>query len=290
MRIGIGLPTYLGAGPDPQLVLDWARLSDEAGFAALAVHDRPNHWTWEPLMALAAAATVTRRARLMTSVLLLPPRAEGLVAKQAAVIDQLSAGRLDLGLAPGARPVDFEALGGPYEKRGTRFNQQLSTLVDAWAAARDGDDVPGPPPFQDPHPPLWIGGYTDAAVRRTIRYGAGHVIGAAGSQAMARRTAEVREAARQAGREVIFAGLAYVAYGADRRTAEEAERQLLGYYGTLRRPFNEMVHRGEGEALEEQLNDYRRARLDLLILMPTIPELRQVELLAEALLPKAGTA
>lgn len=287
MRLGIGLPTHLGAPPDPGLVLQWARLADEAGFAALTVHDRPNHWTWEPLAALAAVAPVTQHARLMTSALILPPRPEGLVAKQAAVVDQLSGGRLDLGLTPGARPIDFDALGGSFEQRGARFDRQLGRLGELWAAARGADDdTSGPPPVQVPGPPLWIGGYTDAAVRRAVRYGAGYIIGAAGSDAMAKRIPEVRRHASQRGRELEFAGMAYVAFGADNRTAERAERELLRYYGTLRRPFEEMVHRGGADALEAQLGEYRLAGLDLLILMPTIPDLGQLESLADELLPR----
>lgn len=287
MRIGIGLPTHLGAPPDARLVLDWARLADEAGFAALTVHDRPHHWTWEPLASLAAAAAVTHRARLMTTAMLLPPRPVELVAKQAAVVDQLSGGRLDLGLTPGARPVDFEALGGPFEQRGARFDRQLGKLVELWTAARGGDgEVSGPAPVQVPGPPLWIGGYTSAAADRAVRYGTGYMMGAAGSEAMGARFAEVRERAKHAGRNLDVAGMAYVAYGGDQRTAEQAEQHLLAYYGTLRRPFEEMVHRGDADALAEQVDDYRRAGVDLLVLMPTIPELGQLEALARKLLPR----
>lgn len=292
MRLGIGLPTHLGAPPDPRLVLDWARLADEAGFAALTVHDRPHHWTWEPLSSLSAAAAVTQRARLMTTAMLLPPRPVELVAKQAAVVDQLSGGRLDLGLTPGARPVDFEALGGPFEQRGARFDRQLGRLGELWAEARGGDgEVSGPAPVQVPGPPLWIGGYTSAAIDRAVRHGAGYMMGAAGSEAMATRFAEVRERAERAGRSLEVAGMAYLAYGGDQRTAEQAEQHLLAYYGTLRRPFEEMVHRGDADSLAEQLDGYRRAGVDLLVLMPTIPELAQLEALAERLLPRvAATA
>lgn len=289
MRLGIGLPTYLGAPPDPRLVMNWARLGDEAGFASLTFHDRPHHWTWEPLASLAAAAAVTQRARLMTTAMLLPPRPVELVAKQAAVVDQLSGGRLDLGLTPGARPVDFEALGGPFEQRGARFDRQLGRLVELWSAARGGDgEVSGPAPVQVPGPPLWIGGYTSTAVDRAVRYGTGYVMGAAGSEAMATRFPEVRQRADRAGRHLELAGMAYVAYGGDNQTAERAEQHLLSYYGTLRRPFEEMVHRGDADALAEQLDDYRRAGVDLLILMPTIPELGQLEALADKLLPRVA--
>jgi len=290
MRLAMGLPTHLGAPPDPGLVLQWARLADEAGFSSLAVHDRPNHWTWEPLAALAAVASITQRARLMTSALLLPPRPEGLVAKQAAVVDQISGGRLDLGVALGARPVDFDTLGGPFEGRGARFDRQLQRLGELWAGASAGDDdISGPPPVQRPGPPLWIGGYTDRAIRRAVRYGSGYMMGAAGSEVMAKRATEVREHAAEHGRTLNVAGMAYIAFGAAEQTAERAQRELLRYYGTLRRPFEDMVHRGDADALEAQLDEYRVAGLDLLILMPTIPELAQLESIAGELLPRLGS-
>ncbi len=290
MRLGVGLPTFLGRPPQASLVVDWARAADEAGFAALGTHDRPSHWTWEPLTALAAASVVTTRIRLMTSVLLLPAREERHVAKQAAVVDQLSGGRLELGLAPGARPQDFDALGGRFEGRGPRFDRQLEALEQAWAAAQPlAIDAPGPPPVQHPHPPLWLGGYTDAAIRRALRHGHGYIFGAVGIDAAAERAPEIRRRAREAGRTIELACLAYVAVGADQRTAEEAERRLLEYYGTLRRPFDELVHRGDPEQLVESLAPYRAAGIDLLLLMPSIPELSQLDALARGVLPRLAS-
>jgi alkanesulfonate monooxygenase SsuD/methylene tetrahydromethanopterin reductase-like flavin-dependent oxidoreductase (luciferase family) len=86
---------------DRKLMLDWARLADEAGFHVLGTIDKPNFDSWDPLVTLAGAAAVTERARLATAILQLPNRNEVLVAKQAAVVDQLSGGRLDLGIAQG---------------------------------------------------------------------------------------------------------------------------------------------------------------------------------------------
>ena len=83
MQIGVGLPGYLGTAVDAALVLEWARRADEAGFAAVAAHDRPDHDAWDPLVTLAAVAPITRRVRLVTTVVVLPPRDAGLVAKQA---------------------------------------------------------------------------------------------------------------------------------------------------------------------------------------------------------------
>ena len=101
MKLGIGLPNTMAYETDRALLLEWARTADEAGFHGLSVIDKPNYDSWDPLITLAAAAAVTERARLVTGILQLPNRNEVLVAKQAAVIDRLSEGRLELGLALG---------------------------------------------------------------------------------------------------------------------------------------------------------------------------------------------
>src|SRR2546423_11005399 len=111
MEIGIGLPAAI-PGVDGRTVIEWARRADAQGFSWLGVIDRLVYPNYEPLIALAAAAAVTQRARLVTAVLLAPLHANSaLLAKQAATIDRLSGGRLVLGLGVGSRPDDFDASG-----------------------------------------------------------------------------------------------------------------------------------------------------------------------------------
>lgn len=106
MKLGIGLPNTLAHGTDRRLMLDWFRMADEAGFYSLSTIDKPNYDSWDPLTTLAGVSGVTERSRLATTMLQLPNRNEVLVAKQAAVIDQLSGGRLDLGVSIGGRKDD----------------------------------------------------------------------------------------------------------------------------------------------------------------------------------------
>jgi alkanesulfonate monooxygenase SsuD/methylene tetrahydromethanopterin reductase-like flavin-dependent oxidoreductase (luciferase family) len=96
VQLGLGLPNNSLYGLSADLLLDWARLGDDAGVGVLATVDRPNYDLWDPLCTLAAVAAVTSRARLATYILVLPPRNEVLIAKQSAVIDVLSRGRLEL--------------------------------------------------------------------------------------------------------------------------------------------------------------------------------------------------
>src|ERR687885_2648863 len=111
MDIGIGLPNAV-RGVDRSGIVDWARRAEEAGFSSLGTIDRIVFPNYESLVSLAAAAAVTERIRLVTDILIAPLRTNTtLFAKQAATIDNLSGGRLVLGLAPGGRPDDYEVSG-----------------------------------------------------------------------------------------------------------------------------------------------------------------------------------
>ena len=108
----------------------------------LGTIDKPNFDSWEPLITLAGVAGVTERIRLATTILQLPPRNEVLVAKQAAVVDQLSGGRLTLGIAQGGREDDYEILGAVGKGRSARFEEQVRRIREIWANARTSDRTP----------------------------------------------------------------------------------------------------------------------------------------------------
>jgi probable F420-dependent oxidoreductase len=117
---------------------------------------------------LAYLAAMTRRVLLGTSVYLLPLRNPLLAAKQAVSLDRLSEGRLVLGVGVGWLESEFAALGVPYRERGRRTDEAIAVLKDL--CGPDSADFL-PKPVQRPHPPLWIGGRSDAARRRAARAG-----------------------------------------------------------------------------------------------------------------------
>ena len=287
MKLAIGLPGYLGTLVDAALVMEWAKRADEAGFAALAAHDRPDHDTWDPLVTLAAAATVTKQARLITTTLLLPAREAGHVAKQAATIDVLSGGRFELGVGVGVRDVDFAALGSDLSRRGRRLESQLRRIDELWQRSiQHGDEsgVLGPPPVQRPRPPIRVGGYQAAAYRRAVELGDGYFFGNAGAQAMRAKIPEIREVYRAAGRpDLPIGGLAYFAATDDPDRLSQAEANIKHYYGTLAKPFDELVLTGDQTALRDKIGAYRDAGLDILYLFPTLPELSQLTEIARFL-------
>ena len=295
MKLGIGLPNTMAHETDRRLMLDWARLADEAGFDVLGTIDKPNYDSWDPLTTLAGVASVTEQIRLATTILLLPPRNEVLVAKQAAVIDQLSDGRLTLGLAQGAREDDYELFGVPFRGRSERFERQVTRIREIWDGARESDrehGVLGPAPVQAPAPPIWVGASTPKSVERAARIADGFLFGTAGSAAMVERAPGIRDVFAAHGKpDATIAGLAYVAIGDDPPTAlAEATHHVVRYYGRLWTEPENLIHHGPADKIAEELAAYAEA-VDVLIAVPEIPDLGQVEQLAEHVLPAyAGAA
>jgi alkanesulfonate monooxygenase SsuD/methylene tetrahydromethanopterin reductase-like flavin-dependent oxidoreductase (luciferase family) len=290
VKLGIGLPNTLAHEIDRSLFLSWARIADEAGFHGLATIDKPNYDSWDPLASLAAAAAVTDQARLATTILILPAYNETLVAKQAAVIDQLSGGRLDLGVAVGGRPDDFELLEATFDDRGRRLPAQIARIREIWEGARTSDHdhgAVGPAPVQEPGPPIWVGGSSEPAMKRALDIGDGYLFGTPGPERMAQMTPWLREeTAKRGNTDYPIAGLAYVAVGDDPAKAlEQGVHQLIRYYGKLWREPSEICHAGPGEAIAEVVATYAESGIDLLYVFPQIPDLAQVERLAEDVLP-----
>src|SRR5579885_3362041 len=117
MRVGVGLPNGV-PGTDGQLIITWAHKADEGPFSSLGVVDRIIYDSYDPLTALAAAAAVTRRVLLATTIVIGPLHNTTMLDKMAASIDEHSNGRMVLGLAVGARKEDYDAVGAEYRTRG----------------------------------------------------------------------------------------------------------------------------------------------------------------------------
>src|SRR3954470_24722774 len=169
MEIGIGLPSTI-PGVEGRTLLEFARRAETAGFSTLGTIDRLVYGNYEPLMALAGAAAVTERIGLTTAILIAPYRANtALLAKQVATLDQLSAGRLTLGIAVGGREDDYEASHVDFGRRGRMFDAQLDELQRLWGGEPRGyAGSVGPARVHEGGPPLLMGGTSHAAIRRTV--------------------------------------------------------------------------------------------------------------------------
>lgn len=136
----------------------------------------------EPLTALTYLAAVTDRVRLGTAICLVPQRNPVYTAKQVADLDLLSGGRVELGIGIGWLKEEFDALNVPFAKRGLRTDEYLQVMKSLWTEETSsfaGELYQLPPcrfypkPVHQPHPPILVGGESDAALRRAARHGQG---------------------------------------------------------------------------------------------------------------------
>ncbi len=171
MHVGVGLPNGI-PGTNGQLIIEWACRADQGPFSSLGVVDRLVYDSYEPLLALAAAAAVTRRVRLATTIVIGLLHNTPLLAKTAASLDALSGGRLVLGLAVGARREDYDAAGIDYHSRGKRLSEQLATLRSLWE-----DGALGPKAARPNGPELLVGGLSNSGFARMARYADGYIHG-----------------------------------------------------------------------------------------------------------------
>ncbi|TCC07424.1 TIGR03619 family F420-dependent LLM class oxidoreductase [Kribbella soli] len=171
MEIGVNVPNF-GPGTNPARLRDWARVVEGLGYDLLMVSDHvvitpdvaeqyPAPF-YEPFTTLSWLAGITERVRLGTTVLIAPYRHPLLVARMAANLDALSGGRLVLGVGVGWARQEFEALGAEHADRGRRTDEVLAELRRAWTDTAD---------YGAGAIPIWVGGSSTAAFRRTVRYG-----------------------------------------------------------------------------------------------------------------------
>jgi probable F420-dependent oxidoreductase len=135
---------------------------------------------YDPFVTLGWLARATTRVELGTTVVILPYRHPLHTARLAANLDRLSGGRFILGVGVGWARQEFQALGVPFERRGAMSSDYLAAIKTAWTsdpASYAGPFVSfrdvhtGPRPVRSPHPPVWVGGASDAAMRRAVRLG-----------------------------------------------------------------------------------------------------------------------
>ena len=286
MDIGIGIPNSVRGTTGTQL-LEWARRADAAGFSSLATIGRVAYPSYEELTVFAAAGAVTERIRFLSNILLAPTRSTAELAKQAATVQQLIGGRLTLGLGVGGREDDYRLTGRDFAARGRLFDEQLTDLRRAFAGEPLLDGAaPVVPDAATGGVPILVGGTADAAVRRTVEFGAGWTAGGVPPQMVAPFVERIRAAWRDAGREGAprIVALNYFGLG---DTEDRSRGYLLDYYGFLGPEMSQMIAGGahrSPDAVRAVIAAFEEAGVDELILDPTIGDPEQVDLLAEVAL------
>lgn len=246
MRYGFYLPTR-GALATRSAISAIARAGEAAGFhsAMIADHvvfpvesrsrypytvsgEHPSHGdALEQLSMVNFVAAITERLRIVTSVMILPYRNPVLAAKMIATADVLSEGRITLGVGVGWLEEEFAALATPpFADRGAVSDECLAAMVKLWTASPAShagthyrfDSVRCEPfPLQRPHPPIWVGGHSLSALRRTAKYGNGwHPVGAVAAvplpaEEMVAKLATLRRLTAAAGRDFDALTISYKA-------------------------------------------------------------------------------
>ena len=242
--------------------LDSMRAAEEMGFDSVWA---PEHHSTEyglsasPMITLAAVASVTKRIRLGSGVLVLPFNDPIRVAEEAAMVDLMSDGRLDLGVGRGFQPIEYQGFRVDQSKSREIFDEALDVIVRAWTqepmAYKGGHfDIPEqsvrPKPLQKPHPPIWIGAISDPSFEATGRRGFNllcSLIHGFRSERLRELVGEYRDALRDEGhnpdeREIGACCMVYCSESTE-RARQEFGAPVLGYFRNvaklIARPFQQ---------------------------------------------------
>ena len=164
------------------------------------------------LIALSAAAAVTQKIKLMSTIVLVPLYGAAMLAKMTAVLDVVSSGRYHFGIGVGGEfPREFEAAGVPVKERGPRTNEALEVITRLWTEKKltfsgrfnNFTEVTlDPPPAQKPHPPIWVAGRQDSAMKRAAKCAQGWLPYMYTPEQLATSINKINDFGREAGRDL----------------------------------------------------------------------------------------
>jgi alkanesulfonate monooxygenase SsuD/methylene tetrahydromethanopterin reductase-like flavin-dependent oxidoreductase (luciferase family) len=277
MDIAMTLPTMLPHGR--RELLAWCRDIDEGPWSSLAVPERVTYTSHALTVQLAAAAALTERVRLWTTLIVLPAHNAVQVAKDMASVDQLSDGRLTLAVGVGGREQDYRAIGGDFTRRWERMDAQVAEMRRIWAQSPpfEGSDPVGPPPVQDGGPPFVAGVIGPKAMARAAHWAVGvddpTAITEVQGDALAAQRQKVVQAWKDAGRkdQPHFSTSLWYALG------PEAKQQLGDYVYRYLKIFDPDYARATAdsapvhtpEALRQAIDTAREVGCDEFFLVPT---------------------
>ena len=298
--------------PDVPALIDYGVRMEELGYESLWVWDHvllgvdPHFPIIEPLSLLTAVAARTKTIKLGTGVLVLPLRNPVMLAKELSSIDQISNGRLVLGLASGWYKREFDAVGIDFHKRGKIMDQNLEIINRLWSEDMVEGEYPPhnlrssvmfPKPVQKPRPPILIGGYVDRVLERAALAGDGWLTYFYTPESFTKSWAKVRNFAEAGGKDP------------DSLISVNQLAIMIGPRDKVEGPMNDWLNTewdfafwsdstadsaimGTAEECAEQLQAHIEAGLDRIIFVPYRYEREQVEAIARDVIPKlkAGSA
>ena len=305
MKFAIAIPQFYADGEfDPEAFWAYFARAEELGFDSA--------WTQEsmlgaapqlsPIEAMTYAASCTQRMRLGCAVFVSTLHNPLHLAKRLSTLDQLSRGRIDVGVGTGGKGRPFAAFGVDPARYVARFTEGIALMKALWTEPRvtfDGEfwqlenAAMEPKPFQKPFPPLWFGGGSEPALRRAVRLG--HGFFGAGSSPTAKFTEQVqivRAALAEAGRpaeDFPIAKRVYIAIDDDAgRARSRMNAALEGLYGTRVPAIEAAAIAGTAANCVREANQVAAAGAELILFTAPFDQREQMELLAAAVLPKLG--
>jgi probable F420-dependent oxidoreductase len=285
-RIGIATPhIFMDGKVDMALVGRYVRRAEELGYASLWTQERltGSPTVIDPMSFLAYISGQTSKARLGVSVVVLPRHNPIHLAKQAASIDQMSGGRLILGVGLGANAQDLVQYGLSPERRVRRFIEHVEIIKALWTqdnVSYKGDfyELNGtniaPKPAQTPHPPMWFGANVEGAIHRALKYGDGWTgAGSSGAKDFPEKVALVQSLLAADGRtqaDFPISKRVYLTIDDDEQRALRRMQEWAGnYYGSADVAERSGIW-GSAAKIQEKLAEWSELGVDEFILNPVV--------------------
>jgi probable F420-dependent oxidoreductase len=305
MRFAISIPQFYADGEfDPEAFRTYFVRAEELGFHSA--------WTQEtmlgpkpqlgPVEAMTYAAACTRRLRLGCAVFVSTLYSPVHLAKSLSTLDQLSRGRIEIGVGTGGPRRQFAAFGVDPQRYVARFTEGLALMKALWTDARVtfdgefwqlGDAAMEPKPFQKPFPPVWLGGSAPTALRRAVRLGNGFF--GAGSTPTAKFAGQVqivRQALGESGgpvRDFPIAKRVYIAVDEDAgRARKRINAELERLYGFRSEDIEAAAVAGTPADCARELHRVAEAGAELILFTPMFEQAAQAERLAASVIPLLG--
>ena len=303
VQFGIAIPqAFAGAAVDVTLIENFLRKADELGYHSVWVQEVIDAGLLEPVSLLTYAAALTQRVRLGSAILLTTLRSPLQVAKTLSTLDNLSRGRLIVGVGLGSNTEVYPGYGIPAEKRLRRFVEGIELIKTLWTedkVSRDGpfwklvDEQVEPKPVQKPHPPLWFGGSHPNALRRAAQLGSGWLGGRTSTEKFAAQVMVLRQCLDELQRDSVdfmIGKRVYIAVDKDKSRAEQKLNQWFSEVYNVRDIASTTAIYGGAQECVDKLGDVVSAGAKLLILNPVSDHLEHLDMLASEVLPKIEPA
>jgi probable F420-dependent oxidoreductase len=305
MRFAISIPQFYADGEfDPAAFRSYFARAEELGFHSAWAQEtmlgsKPQ---FGPVEAMTYAAACTQRLRLGCAVFISTLYSPVHLAKSLSTLDQLSRGRIEIGVGTGGPGRQFAAFGADPQRYVARFTEGLALMKTLWTDSRvtfDGEfwqltDAPmEPKPFQKPFPPVWVGGSAPTALRRAVRLGNGFFgAGSTPTAKFADQVQIVREALNESGRPVRdfpIAKRVYVAVDEDAgRARKRMNAELERLYGFRSEGIEAAAVAGAPADCARELQKVAEAGAEVMLFTPMFEPAAQAERLAASVIPLLG--